>query len=79
MDWQQAILGNYCLGKWLVLVDVDEFLTYPDVANKPLRAMIAELDASGCDGARAMLVDMYLCGPLEDCDFSTGQPFDLAP
>jgi hypothetical protein len=78
VDWQQAMLSNHCLGKWVVVVDADEFLTYPGVNNRPLQQVVAELDANGHDAARAILVDMYPKGPLARCNFANGRPFDLA-
>src|SRR6185436_9448838 len=34
--WQQAVLGNLCLGKWAVLADADELLVYPRCESRPL-------------------------------------------
>ena len=78
VDWQQAMLGNHCLGKWVVLVDIDEFLTYPGVQEKSLIDVTSELDGQGYDAARAMLVDMYPESPLSECEFKDGRPFELA-
>lgn len=79
VDWQQALLSNYCIGKWALIVDADEFLTYDGVATKSLGDLTAELDAKGVDAAICDLVDMYPKGALSECDFSKGDPFDLAP
>lgn len=76
--WQQALLANHCLGKWVVLVDADEFLTYPEVNSRPLSQITAVLDAEGYDCAGTILVDMYPKGALSDCDFLKEAPFAVA-
>lgn len=78
VDWQQALLGNHCVGKWVLVVDADEFLTYPGVKDKALNEITAKLDAAGFDCAEALLLDMYPDGELDDCDFSVAQPFEIA-
>lgn len=78
VSWQQAVLGAHALGKWVVLADLDEFLVYPDCENRPIEGWLAELDASGHDAARVLMVDMYPQGPLDEADFTTQAPFDIA-
>lgn len=79
VDWQQALLGNHCVGKWVLVVDADEFVTYPGVKDRALNKITAQLDAEGFDCAQALLFDMYPDGELSECDFRDGQPFELAP
>nr|WP_245243280.1 glycosyltransferase family 2 protein [Pararhodobacter sp. SW119] len=77
--WQQALIANHCLGKWVLLVDADEFLTYPDVSKRPLSEVTAALDAADFDCIGTTLVDMYPRTKLANCDFRKGAPFELAP
>lgn len=79
VDWQQAMLGNHCVGKWTIVVDADEFLTYPGVQDKPISEITAGLERDGYNCAGAALVDMYPSGKLSECDFTKGWVFDLAP
>ncbi len=77
--WQQALISNHCLGKWVVLVDADEFLTYPNALKKSLKDITVDLEANNYDCAGALLIDMYPKGALSSCDLTKGSPFDLAP
>ncbi len=77
--WQQALLGNHCLGKWVVLADADEFLVYPEWKTRPLSDYLREVAANGADALLTMMVDMYPRGPLSDADFSKAPPFKVAP
>jgi hypothetical protein len=77
--WQQAILGNLCLGKWVVLADADEFLVYEDCENKDLASFVAEVEAENADGVFLHMIDMYPFGDLDDACFEKGAPFEVAP
>ncbi|WP_339109285.1 glycosyltransferase family 2 protein [Thioclava sp. GXIMD4216] len=79
VDWQQTLLSHHCLGKWALVVDADEFLTFENVAETGLRGLTKELSEQGYDAALSHLIDMYPKGLLADCDFKKGAPFDLAP
>ncbi|MFV1876248.1 glycosyltransferase family 2 protein [Nioella sp.] len=76
--WQQAMLGNHCIGKWVVLADADEFLVFPDWQKRGLASLTQELDADGFDCVGTWLVDMYPKGDLDKCDFKKESPFDVA-
>lgn len=77
MAWQQAVLGNHCLGKWCVLVDADELLLLPEGATN-LADHLAEAGSAGYDCIGTWLVDMYPKGKLSDCDFRKVAPFAAA-
>jgi glycosyltransferase involved in cell wall biosynthesis len=77
--WQQAVLGNLCLGKWVVLADADELLVYPDCENRPLADFAADIEAEGCNAAATLMIDMYPPGDLAEADFTRQPPFAAAP
>jgi glycosyltransferase involved in cell wall biosynthesis len=77
--WQQAILGNHGLGKWVLLADADEFLTYPNWQKVSLAQFIDQADAQGSDAILTFMIDMYPDGPLEEADFTRAKPFEAAP
>ena len=77
--WQQAVLGNFCLGKWVLLADADEFLVYDDCENRQIQQLLAELEVQGCDAVCVYMVDMYPEGNLDDADFTVNNPFESAP
>jgi hypothetical protein len=77
--WQQAVLGNLCLGKWVLVADADELLVYPDSEKLSLPEFIAGVEAEGADAVRVDMVDMYPQGDLEMADFEKQSPFEAAP
>lgn len=77
--WQQAILGNFCIGQWVLLADADELLVYPDCEEVSLVDYLATLEREGADCVRTMMVDMYPYGDLGEADFRQATPFAAAP
>jgi hypothetical protein len=76
--WQQAVLGNHCLGKWVILADADEFLVYERSETRPLVDYIEELEAVGSDSVLLHMIDMYPYGDLDEACFETNEPFAVA-
>ena len=72
-------MANFCVGKWVILVDADEFLIYPDCEERPVAELVSEMEMQGFDAIRADMVDMYPLGDLEAADFSRNPPFTVAP
>lgn len=78
VSWQKAVLGNHCIGRWVVLADADEFLVYPDYEQRSLRDYVRDIEEAGCDSARVMMIDMYPYGDLSEADFERDSPFEVA-
>lgn len=79
VSWQQAVMGNHCLGKWVLLADADEFLVYEDSETVGLSSFIDSVESSGDNGVLLYMVDMYPYGDLEEADFNERSVFDVAP
>jgi hypothetical protein len=77
--WQQAVLGNLCLNKWVLLADADELLVYENCEKQPLADLVAEVEAEGADAVRVDMIDMYPFGDLNEADFTQQSPFAAAP
>lgn len=77
--WQQALLGNFCLGRWVVLADADELLVYRDYVQRPLDDFLAAIEAAGADALKVGMIDMYPYGDLDEADFTRLDPFAAAP
>ncbi|MFM7275760.1 MAG: glycosyltransferase family 2 protein, partial [Gammaproteobacteria bacterium] len=77
--WQQAVLSRFCVGRWVLLVDADEFLVYPGCESTALPAFIAGRESRGADAIFTDLVDMYPAGALESSDLGRTAPFMAAP
>jgi hypothetical protein len=78
VTWQQAVMGNHCLGKWVLLADADEFLVYENSETIPLPELIGSFDAEKSNGALICMIDMYPYGDLDDARFEKAKPFDAA-
>jgi hypothetical protein len=78
VSWQQAVLGNHCLGKWVLVADADELLVYDDCESRPLPALVEEAQVQGCDAVRVVMIDMYPEGELAQADLERHDPFEVA-
>jgi len=76
--WQQAVLGNHCVGKWALIADADELLVYPECERKPIQTLIERIEQQGHDSARVFMIDMYPYGDLDEADFDQKSPFAAA-
>ncbi|MEO5377116.1 MAG: glycosyltransferase family 2 protein [Magnetococcus sp. DMHC-6] len=79
VTWQQAVLGNFCVGKWVLLADADELLVYEGSdEGLSIEHLITKIEAQGCDAACQIMVDMYPEGDLSTADFTKEDPFTVA-
>lgn len=77
--WQQAVMGNHCLGKWVLLADADEFLVCDARRWMSLAELIAAATAEGATSVLIEMVDFYPWGDLAEADFGARDPFTAAP
>jgi len=79
MDWINRLLRRHGSGHWCLTVDPDEFLVYPHMNTRPLRALTDWLHSSGVRSFSAMLLDMYPKGSVTAQPYREGQdPFEIA-
>lgn len=76
--WQQALLGNFCLNKWVLLADADELLVYPDCETLSLADFISVIEREGADCVRTDMIDMYPFDNLYGADLTVHSPFTVA-
>lgn len=80
VDWLNWLLTRYARDRWCVIVDADEFLTYPYADTRGLRALTAYLDDCGLPSLGAMQVDIYGEGPVGAAACAPGEdPIAAAP
>jgi hypothetical protein len=77
--WQQAILGNFCLGKWVLLADADELFVFKHCENRNIQDFTNEIAKNNFDAVTVLMVDMYPERSLDHADFSRQTPFVAAP
>ena len=79
VDWVNALLRRHAVGRWALVVDVDEFLVYPFCDTRPLRALTDWLDDAGLRSFGTLLLDLYPKGPVAAQPCIEGQnPFEIA-
>ena len=78
MDWLNWLLRRYGTGKWILTVDADELLIYPDWEVRGLAALTDWLDAGGARSFGALMLDLYPKGSPDSVTYAPGQdPTDV--
>lgn len=79
-DWVNGLLAQHAVGRWVLTVDLDEFLVYPFCDARPVRALTDWLDAAAMRAFPAMLIDLYPKGPVAAARHVEGaSPIEVAP
>lgn len=73
IDWLNALKTRYAHERWVLVVDVDEFLVYPFVDTRPLPALTDWLDANGHRSFGAMMIDLYGKGDIAHSPYREGE------
>lgn len=80
VDWLNWLLTRHAHGQWCVIVDADEFLTYPHADTRDLHALTAHLEDCEAESFGAMLVDLYGRRPMRETVVGPGEdPIAAAP
>jgi glycosyltransferase involved in cell wall biosynthesis len=66
VEWQNALLEEYGINHWCLVVDADEWFVYPGCERRSLSDLAAYLDRSGAQGMLSFLLDMYGSGTIAD-------------
>lgn len=80
MHWLNHLLNRHGVGHWAVVVDADEFLVFPHMDTRGLRALTRQMDQREQISLGALLIDLYPKGPVADARLASGQdPLEVAP
>lgn len=80
VDWMNVINGSYGIGHWVLTVDLDEFLVFPEMEHRTYNELLVFLDTIEQNSMFAPLVDMYPDGPISEASVPEGQsPLNYAP
>ncbi|MCC5964017.1 MAG: glycosyltransferase family 2 protein [Rhodobacteraceae bacterium] len=79
VDWQEALMAQFRLGKWSLLADADElaFWRLPDAdghVRGDLPKLLEGADFAQCDAVRLLMLDLYPDQPLSQVPL-TRAPF----
>lgn len=78
MLWVNDLLRRHARGHWCVVCDPDEFLVYPHIETRDLRALTSFLDEDQRPVMHSLLVDAYSDRPLSETELRLGQdPFEV--
>lgn len=72
VKWHNEIADRYLSGRWVLTVDADEMLVYPDVEQVGLPELCQRLDQHGREGLFTTMIDMYADRSLDDIDLQPG-------
>lgn len=79
-DWTDEIRGFHCTNRWVLTLDIDEFLIYPLSEIVPLTHLVGYFEAIGCEGLFTVMIDFYPREPLSTLRPAEGvNPFEVAP
>jgi hypothetical protein len=62
----------------VVLADADEFLVYDDSERRTFADLVTEAEYEGASAFTTYMVDLYPRGRLDEADFTTRSPFEVA-
>jgi Glycosyl transferase family 2 len=71
--WINQIIETLNINGWLVSVDVDEHLVYPDSENVDIRQFCESVERAGFDCVNAAMIDMYPYGSFLELSFGPDQ------
>ena len=80
VDWLNALLARHGPGRWVLVVDPDEFLVYPHCDTRSLPALTRWLENCGAESFGTLLLDLYGQGTVADTVCRVGEdPVAVAP
>jgi hypothetical protein len=73
VDWINALLSRYAVGRWVLVADPDELLVYPYCDTRGLPALTRWLETERRDSFGTLLLDMYGRGPVAETRCAPGE------
>ncbi len=77
VNWMEAALTNFCIGKWILVIDADELFVYDDFENKNISVLTDYAEEYGYDSFLAPMIDMYSKNKLSDTDIDSTLPYEV--
>lgn len=73
VSWTNAVTLAHARHCWVITVDADELLVYPDFERRKLQELVAVLETAGANAMRAPLLDMYPEGAVDEARYAPGE------
>jgi hypothetical protein len=73
--WWNTLIERYGLGRWVLTVDADELLVYPECDSVRLRQLCDDLDERQEEALLTFLLDLYSDQPIRDTHYQRGSSF----
>jgi hypothetical protein len=70
VNWLNALLAVYGVGHWILYVDADELLVYPQCEDRKLSELCDWMDHGGYQGLYALMLDMYSNKPIANVKYA---------
>lgn len=79
-SWLTAVLEKYGRDRWVLVLDADEILVWPEMETLPFANLLRYLEEGEYDSLDCQLLDMYPKGDISDAGYTRGQdPLEVAP
>lgn len=75
VDWLNAMLDEYGVGRWCMVVDVDELFVFSKSIGTRLPDIIAKAEAEGAEGVFTLMIDMYAPTAMSEVRYQSGTSF----
>ena len=81
VDWQEALLHQFGVGQWCLLLDLDEFFYFPFCdQGRSFEEYLATLDRAGHNVVKSMMLDMYSDRSIGETRLGSDQSiFEVCP
>ena len=78
--WFEVLMRKFGIGHWILTVDADELLYYPNAENKSIPELCSDLEDEKKKAYPTILLDMYSDKSLKTTNYSAGESFlDVCP
>ncbi len=75
VNWQETLLGHYCLGKWALIIDSDELFVFDGFEYKSIKDLVGRANEKGADAIFSPMIDFYPRSDLSQADICNGDVF----
>ncbi len=77
VDWLETVFANFCYGKWVLVVDADEFFVYDSYEKNKISVLSEYAERNGFDAFLAPMIDMYYKGKLSEANIRGKNPLQV--